>query len=86
MLLADSRKYNILMISAEVVYALIFVWLFLANGCLRIFFTSRNLGIVKRIFICLFMWVPFVQLYLAHIMCRAAKDEYLVAVHRKEDG
>lgn len=68
---------------AEVVYAIIFVWLFLANGCLRIFFTSRNLGVVKRFFILLFMWVPFVQLYLAHIMCRAAKDEYLVAVQRR---
>lgn len=69
---------------AELIYAMIFVWLFLINGCLRIFFTSRNLGIVKRLMILLFMWVPFVQLYLAHIMCRAAKDEYLVAVHRKK--
>jgi triacylglycerol lipase len=76
-----QQQTFILMI--EVIYAIIFVWLFLINGCLRIFFTSRNLGIVKRIFILLFMWVPFVQLYLAHMLCRAAKDEYLVAVHRK---
>ncbi len=68
----------------EVVYAVIFIWLFLINGCLRIFFGSRNLGVTKRIFILLFMWVPFVQLYLAHIMCRAAKDEYLVAVSRRD--
>lgn len=80
----ESFPLHTFLISAEVIYAVIFVWLFLANGCLRIFFTSRNLGIVKRLFICLFMWVPFVQLYLAHIMCRAAKDEYLVAVHRRD--
>lgn len=73
-----------LWITAEVIYAIIFVWLFLLNGCLRIFFTSRNLGIGKRLLILLFMFVPLVQLYLAHIMCQAAKDEYLVAVSRKD--
>jgi len=75
--------FETVLLIAEVIYAIIFVWLFLANGCLRIFFTSRNLGIIKRLMILLFMWVPFVQLYLAHIMCKAAKDEYLVAVQRK---
>lgn len=68
---------------AEVIYAFLFVFLFLVNGALRIFFTSRNLGITKRLLIVLFMWVPFVQLCLAHIMCRAAKDEYLIAAARK---
>lgn len=72
------------LLASEILYAVIFVWLFLANGCLRIFFCSRNLGIVKRLLILLLMWVPFVQLYLAHIMCRAAKDEYLVAVSRMD--
>lgn len=78
-----SFTFETALMIAEVIYAIIFVWLFLANGCLRIFFTSRNLGITKRLMILIFMWVPFVQLYLAHIMCRAAKDEYLVAVQRK---
>ena len=77
-------KMDSLWIAIEVIYAVIFVWLFMINGCLRIFFTSRNLGISKRLFILLFMWVPFIQLYLAHIMCRAAKDEYLVAVSRRD--
>lgn len=80
------RSYEMpsLLFVLEILYAIIFVWLFLINGCLRIFFGSRNLGIGKRLLILLFMWVPFVQLYLAHIMCRAAKDEYLVAVNRRE--
>lgn len=68
----------------EVVYAIVFVWLFLANGCLRIFFGSRNLAVGKRVLILVFMWVPFVQLWLAYMMCRAAKDEYLVTVSRSE--
>ena len=71
-------------LSFEAIYAVIFIWLFLINGCLRIFFGSRNLIIGKRVFILLFMWVPIVQLYLAHIMCRAAKDEYLVTVSRSK--
>lgn len=77
-------KMHALWISLEVLYSVIFVWLFLINGCLRIFFASRNLGIFKRLVILLFMWVPFVQLYLAHILCKAAKDEYLVAVSRRD--
>lgn len=80
----SSYKMDSLWFTLEVVYAVIFIWLFLINGCLRIFFGSRNLGIAKRLFILLFMWVPFVQLYLAHILCRAAKDEYLVAVSRRD--
>lgn len=79
----DTFTFETALLIGEVIYAVIFIWLFLANGCLRIFFTSRNLGFVKRLMILIFMWVPFIQLYLAHIMCRAAKDEYLVAVHRQ---
>lgn len=71
-------------LSFEAIYAVLFVWLFLINGCLRIFICSRNLVVGKRIFILLFMWVPIVQLYLAHIMCNAAKDEYLVTLNRSK--
>lgn len=80
-----SVKSGVAFLSFEVIYSMIFVWLFLINGCLRIFFGSRNLVIAKRLFIVLFMWVPFVQLYLAHILCASAKDEYLVAVSRESD-
>lgn len=80
--LSESTK-TIAALSFEGIYALIFVWLFLFNGCLRIFFGSRNLVVGKRVVILLFMWVPIVQLYLVHIMCEAAKDEYLVAKSRE---
>ncbi len=68
----------------DVIYSIIFVGLFLINGGLRVFFTSRNLGVVKRLLIVLFLWVPLINFYLAHIMCRAAKDEYQIALQRKE--
>lgn len=70
-------------ITFEVVYAVIFVWLFLFNGGLRIFFGSRNLVVGKRVLILLFIWVPIVQLFLVRIMCEAAKDEYLVTKSRE---
>lgn len=73
-------------LSFEIIYAVIFIWLFLINGCLRIFFGSRNLVVGKRVFILLFMWVPIVQLFLAGIMCNAAKDEYLVTVSRSKQN
>ena len=70
---------------SEVVYSFVFVWLFVINGSLRIFFGSRNLVIGKRIAILLLMWVPVVQLFLAHVLCTAAKDEYLVTLGRERD-
>lgn len=73
-------------ISFEVIYSVVFIWLFLINGCFRVFFGSRNLVVGKRVFIFLFMWVPIVQLFLAKILCDAAKDEYLVTVSRSKDA
>lgn len=72
-------------ISFEVIYAIVFIWLFLINGCLRVFLGSRNLVVGKRVFIFLFMWIPVIQLFLAKILCNAAKDEYLVTVSRSSD-
>lgn len=76
-----TKTYAVLFM--EIVYAIIFVWLFLFNGCLRIFFGSRNLVIGKRVAILLFIWVPIVQLFLVRIMCEAARDEYLVTKSRE---
>lgn len=81
----DNGTKVIAAMTFEVIYAIIFIWLFMINGCLRIFFGSKNLVIGKRIFILLFMWVPVVQLFLAYILTNAAKDEYLVTVSRSHD-
>lgn len=73
------------LVTSEVIYACVFVWLYVLNGCLRIFFGSRNLVVGKRVLILLFMWVPVVHLFLAYIMTNAAKDEYLVTVSRSKE-
>ena len=71
---------------AEVIYAIIFIWLLALNGGLRIIFGSRNLRVGKRVFIFLTYWIPIFQFIPAHMLCKAARDEYLVAVYRATDN
>lgn len=66
----------------DVVYSLIFVWLFLLNGSLRILCTCKRLGIVKRLIICFSLWIPLLNLFFTHYMCRMAKDEYALEAFR----
>ncbi len=66
----------------DIIYTCIFLWLFLANGTIRILCTCYRLGVVKRILICLWMWIPVVNLFLLRIVSRAAKDEYDIALER----
>ena len=66
----------------DIVYSLIFVWLFLVNGSIRILCTCRRLGIIKRLIICLTLWIPLVNIYFTYYMCRVAKDEYALETFR----
>lgn len=66
----------------DFVYSVIFVWLFLVNGSLRILCTCRRLGIVKRLLTCLMIWVPLINIYFTFYMCRMAKDEYALETFR----
>lgn len=66
----------------DILYTIIFIGLFLGNGTIRILCTCYRLGIVKRILICLWMWVPVVNVWLLHILSRAARDEYDIALER----
>lgn len=81
---SDAVKSTTLLV-LEAGYALIFIWLYIFNGCLRIFFGSRNLVVAKRVIIVFLMWIPVVQLFLAPILCSAAKDEFLVALSREDN-
>lgn len=61
------------------------LWLgVLGNGVLRIVCTSRQLGIVKRVLVLLFFWIPVLQLYFLFYLCRTAKDEYAYECYRQE--
>lgn len=66
----------------DMIYSLIFVWLFLANGSIRILCTCRRLGIIKRLIICLTLWIPPVNIFFTYYMCRVAKDEYALETFR----
>ena len=48
----------------------------LGNGVLRIVCTSRQLGIIKRILVVMFFWVPLLHLGFLFYLCRKAKEEY----------
>lgn len=69
-------------LSFDILYTIAFLWLFLVNGVIRILCTCYRLGIVKRILICLWMWVPMLNLLLCRVLARATKDEYDIALER----
>lgn len=51
-------------------------FLYLANGVIRIFCTSRRLSIVRRIVMLLTMWIPLVNLAVLLYACRLVYEEY----------
>lgn len=89
--LFDRLDYGIsfataLFFTFDIIYTCVFILLFLLNGGIRVICTCRRLGIVKRVLICLNLWIPVVNLFLAHAMCRAVKDEYAIAVTRRQNA
>lgn len=63
----------------------ILLWLgILGNGVLRVVCTSRQLGIIKRILVLLFFWVPLLHLYFLFYLCRKAREEYVYECCRQE--
>lgn len=70
----------------DCIYTVVFLFLFLLNGCIRILCFCRRLGIVKRILICCNLWIPIVNLVLLHMLSRAAKDEYAIALMRYQSA
>lgn len=75
-----------LLLTSDLIYTAIFLFLFLLNGCLRVLLCCHRLGIVKRVLICLHMWIPIVNLFLIHYLARAAKDEYAIYVARNQSA
>jgi len=75
-----------LLLTFDIIYTMIFLFLFLLNGCLRVILCCHRLGIVKRLLICLNMWIPIVNLFLIHYLARAAKDEYSIYVARNQNA
>ena len=61
----------------DLVVTLSVLGFFLFVGALRIFITSRRLGINRRILLILFVWVPGVNITLGIWFCRIVKQEFI---------
>lgn len=60
----------------HVVLAVLSILLLLASGVLRIFFTSKRLGLVWRLMILFTWWIPVVNLAVLLYACRLVYEEY----------
>lgn len=58
------------------VYAVIIVFVLLANGVLRIFFTSKRLRISRRLVMLFTMWIPIINVIVLILACRLVDEEY----------
>lgn len=56
----------------------------IVNGFLRVFMTSRQLGIVWRVLIVLLWWMPIFNIYLIVKVCRIVYDEYELETEKNE--
>lgn len=61
---------------ASIIYAVCIVFIILANGVLRIYFTSKRLAIKRRIIMLLTAYIPIVNLFVLLYACRLIDEEY----------
>ena len=57
---------------------------FMINGAGRIFFTSKRLGIIKRLLFLALSWVPLANILYGVYLCRIVKKEYLDEYRREQ--
>lgn len=58
------------------IFAFLYFYLLILNGCIRILSTCRSLGIWKRVCILCLLWIPALHLFLAGYLSRRARIEY----------
>ena len=58
------------------IFAFLYFYLLILNGCIRILCTCRSLGVWKRVCILCFLWIPVLHLFLARYLCKRAWIEY----------
>lgn len=56
----------------------------LFNGLIRMITTSKQLGIVLRLLIIFFWWLPVINLFMISKACRIVRDEYELETERNE--
>jgi triacylglycerol lipase len=78
--LALSTNWTI----ADIVVTWLLLLMFALNGVARILFTSRRLGLSKRVLFLIFVWVPVVNFIMGVWFCRIVKLEFARAVQQAE--
>ena len=48
------------------------------NGLIRMFVTSKQLGIIQRVLIALFWWVPIINIFIITKACNTVYNEYIL--------
>lgn len=83
---ATTHTNGKMLLTSDIIYTAIFLFLFLLNGCLRVILCCHRLGMVKRVLICLNLWIPVLNLFLVHYLARSAKDEYAIYAARNQSA
>lgn len=69
---------------AYIVSAVLLDGIVVINGFVRIFTTSKQLGIVWRVLSALLWWLPILNIYLMVKACRVVHDEYELETEKNE--
>ena len=72
------------MLAVNIAVCLLFELVILINGLLRVFLTSVQLGIKWRLLLFFFWWVPVVNIFILHKVCRLIRDEYAFEAMKNE--
>lgn len=75
-LLEDAGQWETGILIVNGILAVVVAFLYLANGVIRIFFTSRRLSVWRRVAMLLTMWIPLVNLAVLLYACRLVEEEY----------
>lgn len=70
-----DTETGIILILIDLIFCCVHFFLFLLNACIRILSTCRRLGVVKRLLIILWMWIPVLNLFLLRYLGRKAREE-----------
>lgn len=71
-----AKNIDMRIIYADIAVCAVFILVFSINGVLRMACTSRRLGILWRVLLILFGYIPIVNIPFAIICCKKVKEEY----------
>lgn len=67
------------------IFAFLYFYLLVLNGCIRILCTCRSLGVWKRVLIFCFLWIPILHLIPGRYLAKRARIEYDAELCRFEN-